>query len=275
MRSITVVALLLTCTSAWAQTPPLVDTPPSPTPEIVGARERLWFAALSGHVRADGGALIGTDIDVESTFKFDSAKLFNDLSAWVNIPVIPVLDRINIGYWFGGFEEQAPVTADFRFVDTLFTVGTEVDSELDFKTYTATIESFPLKTLTEPIGLDLGIQLGVKYFDVFGRVHSDVLNRTEQDQIQGILPVLGARFIGQFTKWLRVEAELIGLAGRYGDLEGRYFEAVGEVAFTPIEQIFVGVGYKMTNLNIQDIVANSFEVDLTLSGFFLTVGVRF
>lgn len=275
MKPIAVVAFLLLPASLWAQTPPPVDETPSPTFEIVGGRERLWLAGLGGHIRVDGSAAAGTPVDVESTFHFDASKLFNDVSAWVNIPVIPVLDRVNFGYWFGGFHEQAPVTASFRFGNTVFGVGDTVDTTLDFDMYTVSIESFPLKTLTEPIGIDLGIQLGVKWFDVSGRVRSETLNTVEEDRFQGPLPIVGLRFIGQFTRWVRVEGELVGIGGSWGGVRGTYLEGAAEIEFTPIKQLFVGLGYKFALLKLVDEAGKTFDTSLDLNGFFLSVGLRF
>ena len=74
--------------------------------ELLGGRYRLWVASLSGHLRADTSLFPGTEISIESDLGFESREDFHDLSAWINIPAVPILDRVSVGYWTGGFAEE-------------------------------------------------------------------------------------------------------------------------------------------------------------------------
>lgn len=241
--------------------------------EIFGVRERAWLVTLSGDIRADGSAFTGSDVDVASDFDF-SPELFHDLSAWLNLPLI-IIDRVNVGYWLGGFDESATVEETFTFGDSTFTVGSTVDAELEFDVFTFTIEKFIFKPGVKELGVALGVQAGLKILDLRAEVNSDTFGFHEEEEATGPLPVLGARLIGQVTDWFRFEAEIVGIGGRYADIRGAYVEGVVEAAFQPIENILLGLGYKLVLLRFEDDSSNDFEIDLRLGGFFLMAGVKF
>jgi len=240
--------------------------------EVFGARYRPWLAGLSGHARADGTVSEGTTVDVESTFDFDSSEAFHDFSAWVNIPVIPILDRITAGIWLGEFQEEATVDATFKFGDQTFAAGERIDTELEFHTYSLSLECFLLKPGTDQLGVAFGIQLGARLFDIFASVTSKTTGFHEEADVQGPLPVVGVRLIAQVTEWLRLEADLVGVGGDYGGVKGSYLEGAVEAAATPLGPLLVGAGYKFSRLDVEH---EDFDLDLTLDGFFLSAGVRF
>jgi hypothetical protein len=241
--------------------------------EIFGIRERAWLASLSGELRADGDSIVGTDIDVDSTFDFDPA-LFHDVTAWLYLPLL-VIDRINVGYWFGEFDEETTAEETFTFGDQTFTVGTVIDAELEFDVLSLTVEKFLLTPGTDKLGVALGIQAGLKFFDLRAEIRSRTFGVDESEEAQGPLPVIGGRLIAQLTAWFRFEAELVGIAGTYADIRGAYFEGVIEAAFQPVENVLVGLGYKLVLLRLEDESADEFEVDLRLGGLFLVAGVKF
>lgn len=263
MKAIVALAVLLFPTAAWAQE----------GEEIFGARERAWLVMLSGDFRADGSILTGSDVDLESEFDF-SPELFHDLSAWINLPLI-VIDRINVGFWLGGFEESATIEETFTFGDSVFLVGTEAEAELDFGVFTFTIEKFLFDPGEEKLGVALGIQAGIKYFDIEASLRSETFGFSESEEAKGPLPMIGARLIAQVTGWFRFEAEVIGIGGAYADIRAAYVEGVLEAAFQPIDNVLVGLGYKLVLLRFEDESGDDFEVNLRLGGFFLMAGVKF
>ncbi|GEM_PF-6564707 len=264
MKTLAAVALSLVPSCAWAQE----------GAEIVGVKDRLWFPAMSGDVRASGDVFEGTTIDVDETFNFGKPELFNDLIAWVNVPLL-VIDRISAGYWFGGYRETETVSETFRFGDDQFTVGADLLAKLDMKVFTATLEKFLLAPGTDELGVALGVELGVKYFDLTAAVSSDALSLDEERTLKGPLPIVGGHLIAQITKWLRAEAEVTGIYVAYAGIRGYYAELVAEVAFQPIKQILVGVGYKLVLFNVEDTANDEFDVDLSMGGFFVSAGVKF
>jgi len=67
----------------------------------------------------------------------------------------------------------------------------------------------------------------------------------------------------------------VGLAAAYANWHVHYLEASGEVTASPLPWLFAGVGYKMTNLDFHHNGTQKFLLDVTVSGLYLTVGVRF
>lgn len=243
-------------------------------PEIVGVRDRLWFPSLGGDIQVSSDAVEGTTIDVDETFDFGKPELFNDLSAWVNVPLL-IIDRVNAGFWFGGYREDQTVTETFTFGDQTFTAGADFTAILDMKVFTASLEKFVFSLGPDELGVALGVQLGAKYFDIDVEVSSDALGVEETEELRAPIPIAGARVIGQATPWLRLEGELNGIYVVYGGFQGYYVEFMAEIAFQPIKQIMIGVGYKLVLFSVEDTANDEFDVDLRMSGFFVVGGVKF
>ena len=245
------------------------------TDDWVGARYRLWLATLDGEMRSDGDFLPGTTVDLDDTLGMDDLETVHELDAWVNVPVVPILDRINAGYWFGTFDGEKQLDRTFIFEDRVYTAATRVDSELDLQVATLTLEGFFPWIGTDDLGATAGLQIGAKYFKARGEIASETLGFDEEESVEGPLPVVGARVLARLTRWFRVEAEAVGIGGRYGDVSGKYVEGSVELDVLPINNVFLGVGYKVVLFDVEKTGDEEFAADVTLQGVFVSAGVRF
>lgn len=245
------------------------------TGDLIGARYRLWLAAPAGEIRSDGDLLQGNKVDLDDTLGMDEHEMVHDLGAWVNVPFIPILDRINVGYWSGTFDGEKQLDRTFTFEDRVYTAGSRVDSELELQVATLTLESFLPWIGTDDLGATAGLQIGAKYFKARGRIESKTFGFDEEESVEGPVPVVGARVLARLTRWFRVEAEAVGIGGRYGDVGGKYVEGSVELAVTPIHNVFLGVGYKAVLIDLEKTGNEEFAADATLQGIFVSAGVRF
>ncbi len=245
------------------------------TADWVGARYRLWLASTDGNLRSDGNLLPGTTIDLDDKLGMDDVETVHELDAWVNVPFVPVLDRINVGYWFGTFDGERQVDRTFTFKDRAYTAGTRVDSEMGLQVATLTLESFLPWFGTDDLGATAGLQIGAKYVKARGEIAAKALGFDEEESVDGPLPVVGARVLARLTRWFRVEAEAVGIGGRYAGVEAKYIEASVELDVLPINNVFLGVGYKAVLFDVEKTGDEEFAADVTLQGAFVSAGVRF
>ncbi len=256
----TILALSLLSTAAWAQ-----------GSEYVGVRERAWRVTLTGEIRADSSLSNGTNIDVQDDFDFPAGELFHEVTVWVNVPLLPL--RFNAGVWMGGFDESLSLQRTIDFGNQSFTAGTTVDASVEFRCYSLRGEFF-LPTLGfNAVGISIGVELGVNYFTAEADVSS--LGAAESKDVSGPLPVLGLHVIASITNWVRAELEITGIASNYGPVHGHYIDAALEVVVAPIQYAFIGLGWKIIDMRVETSSDPIFDIDLRLSGPFLSIGIRF
>jgi hypothetical protein len=241
--------------------------------EYIGVRERAWQAGLSGDVRADNIFTSGSDVDYESDIDLGGPEIFHDVTAWVKLPLLPF--RGSIGGWFGSFEEDVTLSRTITFGDQVFLASTTVNAVADFRTYYLNAEfvlpSMPFGALS----LSPSVGLGLRHVWAEVELTNETLGINEAQDVEGIFPVISLRAVGEILGYVRVEVELSGLAGDYGLISGRFIEGAVEADFIPMKNVFIGVGYKMVQAKLATTGDPETEVDLTLQGPFVAIGVKF
>lgn len=254
------VALLLAAAPAWAQD------------ERVGIRVREWYAALEGTVQSEKGVLNGTNVDLGSDLGLDEEAFTTELQAYVRFPFF---GRIYAGWWRLDREGDEVLSRTINFADRSFTASTQVKSGLDLDVFYLSYEySLPTIPLGELFKLEWGILVGARGFRGEASMENALVEGS--DDFAAGLPVLGGRVALQMTKWLRAEVELMGLTVSYGDNEVSYLEAFAELVVQPFPWLYAGVGYKFAALDLElDSGSEELRLDIDISGFYLTAGVKF
>ena len=121
----------------------------------------------------------------------------------------------------------------------------------------------------------MGALLGVKYVQAEALLEAKDFGLREKQTMKAPFPVVGLHFLVHMTKWVTIEMELMGSGGRYGDLEGSYFEWFIEASYRPLDWIHVGLGYKSALFGMEDKSDDQFEAKIRLEGLFFSVGVQF
>src|SRR5688572_25697696 len=120
-------------------------------------KARRWQAEMDGTLQVDDDGIAGTEIDFQDTFGIEDKEDFNELHLTIGF-----LGKMNLQYLTGKFEGSDTVTQDVRFGDVVFTVGTEVDTKVEFDLYTALWQIGVTLPVFPGVSVGLGGQVGIK-----------------------------------------------------------------------------------------------------------------
>ena len=260
MKELTAILAILSASPAFARD------------ETVGVRVREWFVTMEGDIKSDATLIEGTDIDLDSTLGLDDREVAHEIQAYV---AIPFLGKIYAGAWWATFEGDQVLSQSIDFAGQTFAASTTISSTIDLNCYYLSYEFvFPTIPLGDLFKAEIGILAGIRVIQASGEVEAIGLSAGEEGTVG--IPVLGLHGMVQVTEWVRADVELMGLTFSYGDRSGRYVEAFGEVIAQPFPWLFGGVGYKFVDLRVKDEASSTnFDIDINLTGFYLTAGVRF
>jgi hypothetical protein len=251
----------------------LLASPAFAQDEHVGVRVREWFARMSGTLEADDGSGSSDRVDLAADLGLGDRNLTHELQAYLRIPV---LGRLYAGWWRAHDTGSETLTRTFDFEGVQFQASTRIDSEVTLDVAYLTYEfAFPTIPLPEIGRLEIGAQLGARVMRGFGSIHDTSTNQTESDSGTAGLPILGVHVTAELFKYLRLEAEVLGLTFSYGDWHAHYLEASAEVVAQPLPWLFGGVGYKYVALDVRHDGSQKFAVDVGVAGVYITFGVRF
>lgn len=240
----------------------------------LAAKVRRWMADIKGDISVDGSGLDGTSIDVDSTLGLNDQESFDEIHVTMGLPII---GKFNFQYLRGGYEGSNTLTSDITFGGTTFTASSQVDTRLDFETYTL-LWSFGATT-PGAIGSDVGAGAiaGLKYLDIQADVH-DQSGLSEDADVNAPIPVIGAYVRVNLLKFLSVEAQVHGI--KYFDtfntgLTGTFYDAT-IVADLKFSGLFAGVGYRLYHFDVEyENGDDEAEVEIDLTGFFFEAGFSF
>jgi hypothetical protein len=241
--------------------------------EHIGLRVREWFARMGGTIEADDGSGTSERVDLGSDLGLADRNLTHELQAYLRIPVV---GRIYLGWWRAHDTGSETITRTFDFQGITFTATDTINSEVTLDVAYLTYEfAFPTIPIGDVMGIELGIQVGARAFRGDGSIEDTSSGqRGQKDGIAG-LPIIGGHVTVTLFEFVRAEVEVLGLAFSYGDWKMHYFEASGEVVAQPLPWLFAGVGYKLSSIEFRKDGSQRFLVDVTVSGLYITAGVRF
>ncbi len=259
MKWLAAAGVFLSAAQAWAQD------------ETVGVRVREWYARMEGRLEAQGDSIPATNIDLDSTLGLDDQEIVHEIQGYLSLPV---LGRFYAGWWFSSFEGEETLTRSITFADRTFTASTTVDSRLDLDVYYLSYELvLPTLPLGDLLSAEVGVLAGLRGLVAEGEIES-AGQRAEESGGFGF-PVLGVHGALRIASWLRADVEIMGLPFKYGSSSVTYLEAFGEVV-AQLGPLFGGVGYKVASIDLADHRSGTdFDLDIGISGFFVTAGLRF
>jgi hypothetical protein len=251
----------------------LSATPAVAQDEHIGLRIREWFARMGGSIEADDGSGTSERVDLGSDLGLADRNLTHELQAYLRIPVV---GRIYLGWYRVHDTGDETLTRTIDFQGFTFTASTQVRSEVTLDVGYLTYEfAFPTIPVGDVAGVELGIQISGRIFRGDGSIEESSGGQSGQkDGVFG-LPTIGGHVTVTLFEVIRAEVEVLGLAFAYGDVRIHYLEASAEVVAQPVPWLFAGVGYKLTSLELSNKGPDSFLLDVTISGLYITAGVRF
>jgi hypothetical protein len=242
--------------------------------EIIGFRVREWFARMGGEMEADNGSGTSQRIDLGADLGLADRNLTHELQAYLRIPI---LGRIYAGWWRAHDTGSETITRTFDFAGFTFTssstVNSEVTLDVGYLTYEFAFPTLPIGG--DYLGVELAVQLSGRVLRGDGMIEETSSGNGGSDSGVVGLPTLGGHVTVTLFSLVRAEIEVVGLAFKYADWRIHYVEASAEVVAQPLPWFFAGVGYKMTNLDFRKNGNEKFLIDVTVSGIYITAGLRF
>jgi hypothetical protein len=241
--------------------------------EYIGARVREWFARMGGTIEADNGSGTSESIDLGSDLGLGDRNLTHEIQAYLRIPV---LGRIYAGWWRAHDSGDRTLTRTFDYAGQTFTASTDVHSEVTLDVAYLTYEfAFPTIPIGDAVAIEAAVQIGARGMRGEGSIQESATGQGgHKSGIIG-LPTIGGHVTVTLFSFVRAEVEVVGLAAAYGAWRVHYFEASGEAVAQPLPWLFAGLGYKMADLEFRHSGSQKFALDVTVSGLYITAGVRF
>lgn len=240
--------------------------------EHIGVRVREWYAKMEGRLTSDGGTFGGTSIDLAGDLGLDDSAFNTEIQVYGHIPFF---GKLYAGWWRIDREGDETLSRSITFADQTYTASTQIKSEVMLDVGYLTYEfDFPSIPLGGVVKWELGIQVGIRGMRGEGSIDSAIASGSDSGVIG--TPVVGGHAALQVAEYLRADVEIVGLGFSYSGRRGSYLEAYGEIVAQPLPWLFAGVGYKYVALQVRDTAGSTdFDLDIHITGIFLTAGVRF
>ncbi len=237
----------------------------------VGAGAAIWQVQLDGDVQSEISAgILGEPISLDGTLDLDGTEDSPILNATLQLPFVHLEGR----YTRVEFDGATTLDSTIDFLGETFTVGTVVDSDIEFEI--ASIESkwTLLKTPAAPFvpEVGLGLVLGAVGVDLEAAVDSDF--GSVSDRIRGATPVVGgiASVNWPLGDTFRVfaDAQVDGMSISYDEYEGDLLEVRARIG-VGFDFIILGVGYQFYDIDFEE---DDYTIDVVADGllFFGEIG---
>jgi len=217
----------------------------------------LWLPSLSGHLASSGDGL-----------DFESDLGINDTET-VILPVIQ-LSFASLGLRLSGFLAEFSgdnrISRTFSFGGLSFDVDEQVRSEVQIQNLRAVFYYSIFKTGM----LHIALEGGISYFHLEGLLVGES-SGTAREETDLPIPVFGVLARGKFGR-VMAELEVSGFTIDISDVEGTLIDVQVSVGMTVFKVVAVRAGYRLI---VVDGMADGFDFDATLSGFFVGASVQF
>jgi len=226
---------------------------------------RFWFTDVQGKMKVTDSNDVGTDIDLKADLGVKDE----------NIPELRLFwypgkkTKIWAAYGQVGFEGDEDIQKTIQFGDTIYTVGTRVETDADIK-YLNVAWAWQFIYIDNGF-LKLGTLLEAKVFWVKGSLEAPNLSPPVKESEKFVfgLPTLGLALDLNPHKMLNIYAQGSGMyAGSYGYL----YDAEIGVKLIPIKILSIMGGYRIMQFRAEH---DEDYARVKLHGPFVGVTVRF
>lgn len=236
---------------------------------ILELEGRYWMPNLSANLKfsgynISGVEVLGTDINIRDDLGIKDKNFFSGRL----ILQITKRNKIRFSYLPIRYEGEKQITQSISYGGTTYTAGTTVKTELKADMYDLTYE---LDAIKGDVGF-LGIIIGVKYFDLYGKIEGTVLGITEKEEGKGQAPIPVIGLAGRIypIKYINLSGEITGLSiGR-----ASIYDAEAALNVNPIKYVGISGGYRIMRFSAEDNGGKE-SVTAMLHGPFVALMLRF
>lgn len=241
--------------------------------EYVGVRVREWFARISGTIEGGDSSGMPTTIDLANEMGLDHRNLTTEIQGYLRLPVV---GRIYAGWWEAHDSGSETISRTIDFEGIQFTSSSRIDSEVTLDVAYLSYEfAFPTIPLGDLFKLELALQAGLRGLRGSGSIHDSASGQGASKTGTVGLPTLGGHVTVELLSYVRAELEVLGFEFSYGGYRMHYLEGSGEIVAEPVRWFFAGLGYKYVNFNVHHSGSQLFDIDVGVSGLYVTAGFRF
>lgn len=231
---------------------------------ILELEGRYWMPKLNANLKLSdyntmGVELLGTDINVVDDLGIKNENFFSG-----RLILKLGNSKIRFSYLPIRYEGEKSVTQSVSFGGTTYTAGTTVKTELKADMYDLTYEYDAIKG---DFGF-LGIILGIKYFDLYGKL--EAAGVSEEGKGQAPIPVIGLAGRIYPIKYINLSGEITGLTVGKASI----YDAEAALNVNPIKYIGISGGYRIIRFSAEGDNEKD-KATLRLHGPFVALMVRF
>jgi len=232
---------------------------------ILELEGRYWIPKLSANLKLSdyntmGVEILGTDINIKNDLGIKDENFFSGRL----ILQITKRNKIRFSYLPIRYEGEKSVTQSVSFGGTTYTAGTTVKTELKADIYDLTYE---LDALKWDVGF-IGIIVGVKYFDLYGKL--EAAGVSEEGKGQAPIPVIGLAGRIYPIKYINLSGEITGLSVGKASI----YDAEAALNVNPIKYVGISGGYRIIRFSAEG-DNDKDKATLRLHGPFIALMVRF
>jgi len=222
------------------------------------ARASVWYPRLKGDVSDS----VAGNISIDSTLGLDENE-------------VAIVPQVQVNFWVFGvkldgyhieFQGDQTITQTITFQGFTFTISDQVATDFQADN----LRLLGMVRFWNSDSVRLWAIVGISYYHVDVTLQSTLAGQASETADLPI-PVVG--FLGQVRMGpLLLEGEVSGLAIDFGSVQGSIvdFQVSAGLAFLKVANVRAGYRYVYLDGSTSDL-----SVDVTLDGFFLSVGVTF
>jgi len=232
--------------------------------QIVELEGRYWFTDLRATMKAKGGSLPGTDIDVKDDLGLKGEDAPEGRLTFLTGPN----SRIRLAYTPLHFEGEKTVGRTITFDGTSFAANSRVATDID-------VQYGRIGWIWEPLGIPRVLKFGGILEAKGFLIDATLKNRgvtpesKESATLPLVLPTIGVALDLTLHPAVHLFAEASGLPA--GDL-GHIVDAEAGLRFLPVPLFSLSAGYRVLDLRAED--SGDFA-KVNLSGPFVGASFRF
>jgi len=231
--------------------------------EMVSLKAGYLLLTPEGTFSVDGHGFSGTNIDLEDDLGVDDSK-----GLYLDAALQLANFRLGATYTPLSFEGSGQIDRTIIFNGQEYPVGTNVDSDVDIDMIDAGLTMYLLNFDDLPVRIQLGPEIGLKYFNGDASLKDTTLGVEESEDLTFVVPQVGAR--------ARIAmADFVGVTGhayymRYSD--NQVLDGEIQVEFSPLPLLGLFAGYRYFDLQVEE---SDIDIDIKFSGPFGGIMARF
>jgi len=229
----------------------------------LGVRGYYWFPDFTGDLRVDKDGVQGTKIDMGNDLgmgdeSYPSVEVFAGIGK----------HHVNVMYTKADYSSEKTLTKGITFMNTAYASGTFVQTDLDFQMIDLEYRYDLIDMENILAGFSIGPIGKIKYIEGEARLKSSAANKSET--FKTFIPMIGVGIhVGLIADILEARAQITGMA--YS--ESSLYEYLADISFTPFPFLDIHGGYKVIDLEVDDI--SDVFANYEFSGPYLALTVGF